>query len=223
MIASNLKLGHDDRPKLRVWDVTSGRCLAELPININRSGDEALTADFSPSGNRLVTVVYGRNDNRESELHWFLRVTGWDLRTGKQLGEFTHACSFTDSLSVAAGDESGAVLAFCGQIWGADFERGQLGFKIDRIGPQQRVTPLKGFCQPAFSPDGKRMAVGVEDDPPGVYGIRIYDWPRGKALHTFAGHAGPVTALAFSPDGKKLASGSQDTTVLLWDLAFLEK
>ena len=127
VIASNLKLAHDDRPKLRVWDVESGRCLAELPINLN--GAEALTADFSPSGNRLVAVAFGRSDNRTSELHWFLRVTGWDLTTGKQLGEFTHACSFTDSLSVAAGDESGAVLAFRGQIWGAGFRAGAVGLR----------------------------------------------------------------------------------------------
>jgi WD40 repeat protein len=41
---------------------------------------------------------------------------------------------------------------------------------------------------------------------------------RRKALHTFLGHVGPVTALRFSADGRFLASGAEDTAVLVWDL-----
>ncbi len=58
-------------------------------------------------------------------------------------------------------------------------------------------------------------------EPFTTYGVRVYDWPQRKALHTFIGHVGPVTALRFSPDGNSPASGAQDTSVLLWDLAKL--
>jgi WD40 repeat protein len=47
----------------------------------------------------------------------------------------------------------------------------------------------------------------------------VYDWPQRKVLHTFIGHAGPISALRFTPDGQYLASGAQDTSVLLWDLS----
>jgi WD40 repeat protein len=60
-------------------------------------------------------------------------------------------------------------------------------------------------------------------DEPETFGVRVYDWPRGKLLHTFSGHRGPVSALRFSPDGKALASGAQDTSVLLWDLTGVTK
>ena len=46
---------------------------------------------------------------------------------------------------------------------------------------------------------------------------------RRKALQTFIGHAGPVTALRFSSDGQLLASGAQDTSVLVWDLSTLPR
>ncbi|MDA7874896.1 hypothetical protein N9B17_06955, partial [Rhodopirellula sp.] len=65
----------------------------------------------------------------------------------------------------------------------------------------------------AYSPDGKRLAVGSED-----YRITVLDLINRKVLRSFVGHDGEVTALAFSPDGTRLASASHDRTVKVWDL-----
>ncbi|HVK08400.1 MAG TPA: hypothetical protein VM597_06440, partial [Gemmataceae bacterium] len=67
--------------------------------------------------------------------------------------------------------------------------------------------------------DGKRFAVSVAGEQLETYGARVYDWAMKKPLHTFVGHAGPVSAQRFTPDGKYLATGAQDTSVLLWDLS----
>ena len=66
----------------------------------------------------------------------------------------------------------------------------------------------------AFSPDGKRILTGSDDNT-----ARLWDAATGATVATLAGHTSAVAAVAFLPDGKRVLTGSLDTTARLWDAA----
>ncbi len=67
------------------------------------------------------------------------------------------------------------------------------------------------------SPSRKLAAVaGVAN---GQHVVFVRNLDNGQLVHTLAGHAGPITAIAFSADNTRLATGSADRTVRVWDPA----
>jgi WD40 repeat protein len=65
----------------------------------------------------------------------------------------------------------------------------------------------------AFSPDGRQLMVGGEDNK-----VRLLDLKSGKLVRELTGHAGPIWGAAFSKDGKRAVSGAWDQSLRLWDL-----
>jgi WD40 repeat protein len=196
-----------------VWDLTTQQRVAEFEIPASAT-TTAPAAALSPSGTKLVLVTSTRN----AEGKLVLLIAGFDLKTGKKLAEAEDP-TVSGTLYVSVADDTTAVLATAaGRLWSVDYVAGRVGPDIDKL-PRPPGGEVSTYGVAVFSPDGKRFAIGVGGDQFETYGVRVYDWPQKKPLHTFIGHVGPVSAVRFSPDSKFLASGAQDTSVLLWDLA----
>ena len=70
----------------------------------------------------------------------------------------------------------------------------------------------------SFSPDGKRIVSGSEDNT-----VKVWHAQTGQETLTLKGYSDLVWSVSFSPDGKRIVSGSGDGTVKIWDLSSLDK
>src|SRR5262249_14600848 len=66
----------------------------------------------------------------------------------------------------------------------------------------------------AFSPDGRRLAIGSLD---GI--TKVWDANKGRELLSLKGHTASILAVAFSADGRQIVTGSSDNTARGWTTA----
>jgi len=64
----------------------------------------------------------------------------------------------------------------------------------------------------AFSPDGKYMITGSQDNM-----AKLWEVSSGRELRTFKGHTDWIESVDFSPDGRHIVTGSRDKTARIWD------
>jgi WD40 repeat protein len=212
--SQRVSIGPAKPGRCEVWDLADRRVVAGFDLPDAYQGPPP-AAGFAADRSRVVLVVTNR-DPRNNE-HGVV-LGGWDLTTGRKAGQVQLPTARVYGIVAVFGGS--AVLATPTTLFAADYEGGRVGETIDTL---PEVTFGGRWTAPpgAVGPGEAWFAVGVPLGKDGRYGVRVYDWPRGKALKTFTGHAGPITALVVSPDGKTLASGSEDGTAVLWDVADL--
>ena len=196
----------------KVWDVTSGECLAEMvqqPDRINKI--DCLT--FSPDGHRLAAEV---NDGHN------VGVKVWYASTGEPLVEFYEsedsACK-RRYFSPAFFSQNGHLLVCVhSNYWVEDMgiEPNVQAISVWDVEIRERVAylqnPPESVCGISFSPCGEYLAVG---DKAGT--VRVWTVANWQLHQTYSLES--VCGISFSPCGEYLAVGDKAGTVRVWTVA----
>jgi RNA polymerase sigma factor (sigma-70 family) len=175
-----------------LWDASTGRPLHRLPP---ASGPVAGGA-FTPDGKTLLLLPDASGN-----------IVFWDVATGKRLRTLfppgaQPGARFGYGLSLSPDGSRLAVRDGAGNPLLLDAVSGRV---VHALG----ATP-SGFCNPAFTPDGKLVAF-----PGDAPRIRLWDVATGKVVRGIDGPRNPYfQALSFSPDGKTLVWEDDDSVVL---------
>jgi WD40 repeat protein len=175
---------------LAVWDAGSGRLIARYPGSAINDYELTCLA-FTPDGRRLVGVRR-------------YAVAVWDWVAGRELRPSP----------IQAPCDGGIALAPDGKTLAVASRHGLKVLAVATGGEVFSGPAQAAFRAPAFSPDGKLLAV--------VNGGRGLPWVFDLATGKFRQHAWPLysqlRALAFSPDGNALVF-DHDDGIDMWDLA----
>lgn len=216
---------------VKLREVATGQ--EKLLVPMDQPALDASLLGFTPDGKMLLASVRDYGSQRQST-RWDTTFKLWDVATGRELLTFpgTPRSGFNGPAFTADG-RLGSVFAYSfGDTNGSnllllDLEKKQLRKTLLLGGPPAPGQRVRIFT-PAFSPDGKWLAVvtwlgpdkPTRDPEPEDFPqprIHLIDTATGEVRETLIAPHGFPYQLCFSPDGKTLAVGDRGK-VLLWDM-----
>ncbi len=178
--------------KVILWNLADGTVDKEITV-----GTEVWSVAISPDGKTLAAGCWKDGQRQLGE------VSLWDLDTGVlkhrmsdgDIGLVYSVAFSPDGKKLAAGGWDKTI-----RVW--EVETGLLKHVLE--------SPVKGFREVNFSPDGKLL---VAAGPPDV---QIWDVESGRLIRSLHGHRGEVFSASFSRRGDVVTSSGMDRTIRFW-------
>ena len=227
-----------DDETARIWDVNTGRSLAEL----RGHGDIVESAGFAPDGKTVVTsgddgtirvwavasdpidAELAARDNRPLRAVDFddrgdrivaasedLTAPLWDAHSERLLRAFRHARGDDEWVESAEFSHDGSLVVTAGDDGTAKIWRSSSGALLATLG--QPGDPA--LYDAALSPDGRLLATAGQAGAADKAVIRVWRWRQRKEVLTLRGFRGRANGVAFSPNGDLLAGDGQNR-VRVW-------
>ncbi|MCU0870949.1 MAG: protein kinase [Pirellulaceae bacterium] len=211
---TGLTVAADDR-QVRLWNLADGSEVL-YPAAADRLGPFldltgglfrglVWAADFSPQGDRLVTV--GGDSARLWDLRKDVAPRNRELMSFSPHGAVASAEFSPDGKYLVTGSWDTSA-----RVWDAQTGQvlRQLGAGLDQ--PQQEHGGRVNRA--AFSPNGQMVLTASDDGTAKLWSTA--DW---SLLRTLTGHTGPVLHAVFSHDSRRVLTASRDKTARIWDAA----
>lgn len=175
--------------KAALWDVASQRQFG----NVGEHTNACRGAKFSPDGKLVATV--GDYDD----------VQIWSISPKKRIWNFPKVgYGFSGSVAFHPSRPLLAVGSDDLRFWDL-----QTGTRVNLLA----TAPTNDVRSVCFSPEGSRLALGMENGE-----VSIWDFVIGRRLRWFQEHTNQINALCFSHHGTWLASGGKDNRVVLYEV-----
>jgi WD40 repeat protein/DNA-binding SARP family transcriptional activator len=181
--------------KIHIWDLTTQREALVLAGHNDWIGDLA----FSPDGSRLTSIAYDGTTRM------------WNMANGQELFKVTsdpgQVVDKSHIIGVSYSPDGSRIATVADAqpiIW--DANRGEELLAL----PEQPEM----VYSVAFSPDGKRLAIGLARS----MGGSIWDVASGERVAQLSlEHRGSIQSIVFSADGQQIYTGSVDGTIKVFD------
>jgi WD40 repeat protein len=182
---------------IEICDSTTGRSIATLPQLVQNVA-------VSPDGRQIAARAF---------LNQKPHLCIWDAATGREVASYPADVEGGFGKPTLVYSPDGLFLAAPKAWRGGPQPLHPIALRLAATGKE--VLVMKGHSglvnALAFSPDGKRLVSGSEDQT-----LKVWDLATGQALLTLRGHQDGVRTVAFSPDGRRIASATR-SEVRLWD------